>query len=521
MRRSSFALAAALSAALVALSFPAASAKTASTAWHPKATGLLDCNGYSPVQRVAKHLQCAEIAANEDDGFEDNGHYVGHDEADIGWFSSQPGSSTKARWDVTLPTDPPGAPSTSFSGPVADFQLTVAPWFGMVLCDNQSYPEGNPNCTTTDANIQVPPRPDHAGAAFVELQLYPPGYPPFIQKVSCDFKHWCAAVAIFSLQAQYGALHGPGSPPNAVANPNCVEPANFAFLTLSGNPVAPPGPDTATPATFVPNKDTLLMNQGDKLSVTLRDTPAGLLSQITDRTTGQTGKMVASQANGFRHILWDPVNFTCQGAPYAFHPMYSSAAPPTASGQPTAWTTWSAHTDNLSFSNEIGHFESKDGDSDDANCFGGPRIPGCLMFGIGDSDFDGYSYHADWPNGSPNFPTPMYLSSPRTGGGFTSTYNTARFETDLPRIEEPNSGGVCDHHTGTGCTNPPPGAQFYPWYHLANAGGGCAWAMSNDLPNQISNFGGEQAAWGPLELTDYGFDQRYHNFANTISNPCP
>ncbi len=45
--------------------------------------------------------------------------------------------------------------------------------------------------------------------------------------------------------------------------------------------------------------------------------------------------------------------------------------------------------------------------------------------------------------------------------------------------------------------------------------------MSNDLPNQISNFGGEQAAWGPLELTDYGFDLRYHNFANTISNPCP
>ncbi len=76
--------------------------------------------------------------------------------------------------------------------------------------------------------------------------------------------------------------------------------------------------------------------------------------------------MVASEANGFRHILWGPVNFTCQGAPYAFHPMYSSAAPPTDSGQPTAWTTWSAHTDNLSFSNEIGHFESKDGDGDDA-----------------------------------------------------------------------------------------------------------------------------------------------------------
>jgi hypothetical protein len=114
------------------------------------------------------------------------------------------------------------------------------------------------------------------------------------------------------------------------------------------------------------------------------------------------------------------------------------------------------------------------------------------------------------------------LSSPKTvaGGRFAGTYSTVRFETDLPRIEEPNSGGVCDHQTGKGCTNPPPGAEFYPWYHLVRAGG-CAWAMSNDLPNQISNFGGEKAAWGPLELTDYGFDRRYHNFAREIQNPCP
>jgi hypothetical protein len=323
MRRSTLCLGVVLSIIVVALSSSTASA---SPAWHPNATGLLDCNGYSPVQKPIKQFPCAEIAANEDDGFEDNGHYVGHDEADIGWYSTQPGSSTAAQWHVTLPVDPPGAPSTSFGGPVSEFQLTVAPWFGMTLCDDESYPEGNPVCTTTDANIQVPPQPNHAGAAFVELQLYPPGYPPFIQKISCDFKHWCAAMAIFSLQGEYGALHGPGSPPDAVANPNCVEPANFAFLTQSGQPIGPPGPDTATSGTFAGNKDTLLMNPGDHLTVTYQDTAAGLLAQIEDTSTGETGQMVASVANGFRHILWDPVNFTCQGAPYAFHPMYSSAA---------------------------------------------------------------------------------------------------------------------------------------------------------------------------------------------------
>jgi hypothetical protein len=102
----------------------------------------------------------------------------------------------------------------------------------------------------------------------------------------------------------------------------------------------------------------------------------------------------------------------------------------------------------------------------------------------------------------------------------------ARFETDLPRIEEANNGGGlnCDHHTGAGCTNPPPGA-FYPWFHLLAvnnlAGQRCAWALTNDIPGQLSNFGGEQAAWGPLELTNYGFDLRYHNFAHIIKNPCP
>jgi hypothetical protein len=43
----------------------------------------------------------------------------------------------------------------------------------------------------------------------------------------------------------------------------------------------------------------------------------------------------------------------------------------------------------------------------------------------------------------------------------------------------------------------------------------------NDLPNQITNFGGEKKAWGPLLLTNYGFDKRIHNFASKpAANPC-
>ncbi|MDQ6613363.1 MAG: hypothetical protein M3083_00985 [Actinomycetota bacterium] len=513
--------------AIVALVMPAAGAQASvRPSWHAAAQGGLDCNGFSPVQGSYRHLWCTEIAANDMNGFEDNGHYVGHDEPDIGFFSYSPGSGNSMSYTTILPVDPPGAPSASFRGPTHDFQLTPARWFGMVLCDNESYPEGTKVCRpNSDANIQIPPRPNHAGAAYMELQLYPPGFGP---DISCDKgPQWCAALTIDSLQAQFGALHGPGSPPNALANNNCVEPINFAFLTHSGTPGGPPGPDVQTGATFMPTSDTLKMNPGDTLTVTMHDTPAGFFTQITDVTTGETGTMTASVDNGFRHILWDPVNFTCNGAPYAFHPMYNLARPPLPNGQPVAWTTWSAHTDNIAYDVETGHFEKPDAKADldpteDPPCVK-HVITGCLG---SDADFDGYPYHPDWPNGSPQFPTPNYFTSPRspTVTGRTAPYPFVRFETDLPRIEEANNGGglACDHHTGAGCTNPPPGA-FYPWYHLLvpPSGGSCSWGLSNDMPNQISNFGGEQAAWGPLTLTDYGFDKRYHNYARTIANPCP
>jgi hypothetical protein len=492
---------------------------------HVHARGGLDCNGFSPIQKpVRRGMACTEIAANTMHGFEDNGHYIGHDEPAAEFFSSKAGSGGSESYQVKLPVEPGSKPNGSFTGPVGTFQTGVTFWFGMVLCDNQSYPEGTKVCTpNSDANIQVPPRPDHAGAAFLEVQFYPPGRSGF---GSCDLTHWCAALTIDSLQAQFGALHGPGNVPGAISNPNCAEPVNFAYLTKSGTPIGPPGPDTQTNQSFKPTNNVLRMNQGDVITVNIHDTAAGLSAAVTDQTTGGSGSMVASVANGFRHILFDPVHLTCNGAPYAFHPMYNTAAAPTATGQPTAWTTWAAHTFNISESGEIGHFEPVDGDGDDSFCIHGPVIPGCTGT---DTDFDGYAYHADWPNGSANFATAAFFSSPRSlgpTGSFNQPFRTFAFETDLPRVEEANTSVLqaCNHHTGQNCTNPPVGASFYPWIHLASVPGfrgGCAWALSNDLPNQISNFGGEQAAWGPLLVTNYGFDTRIHNFASTpAANPC-
>ena len=71
------------------------------------------------------------------------------------------------------------------------------------------------------------------------------------------------------------------TPSNVPAqNPNCPEPVNFAFLQRNGVPSGPPGPATATNATFTPNKQTLLMTQGDHLRITIEETPAGLLTRM-------------------------------------------------------------------------------------------------------------------------------------------------------------------------------------------------------------------------------------------------
>ncbi len=50
----------------------------------------------------------------------------------------------------------------------------------------------------------------------------------------------------------------------------------------------------------------------------------------------------------------------------------------------------------------------------------------------------------------------------------------------------------------------PPGAKFYPWPHQVTADGSCQWFEGNNIPGQITGFGGEAKAWGRLEFTNYG-----------------
>ncbi|MCW2762911.1 MAG: hypothetical protein JWR85_3112 [Marmoricola sp.] len=478
-------------------------------------SALLDCNGYGLANNPDHpSWRCPHARGDGPDEprFEDNGHYIGHDEPAIEFFSTKPGSGNSARYNMTLPTDPARAPNGKVTGPVWNFQTHIAPWFGMTMCDTESFPETTKICRpNSDTNI-VPKSPtrDHAGTAYMELQFYPPGWSP---QISCDQKRWCAALTITSLQVDW----------DGVENENCVQPQTFAFVTKSGRPIGPTGPDNATDKTFEPTKDVLRMSSGDKLSISMFDTRNGFQVRITDRTTYQTGTMTAGASNRWRHIKWDPVNFTCKGEPYTFHPMFSTAAPPYPNGQPRAWPLWTAHTFNVAMSDEIGHFETP-GPEDDPNgeagpCFDGPVIPGCIG---ADLDFDGFSYERVWPDGNPKHPGPMPFTSPESRdkhGNWTSVMDKYRFETNLPSIQPLETCAL----DGTGCQNPPPGANFYPWFHTIRVDGKCAWTLSDDLPRQISNFGGSsKAAFGPALFTDYGAGfVAVSNFASAVRrNPC-
>jgi hypothetical protein len=449
------------------------------------AKGNLDCNGFSKIQRPLKVANvCTDFFGYDGKRGYDNGHYIGHDEPAAQYVSSVPGSGNNVQWQITLPVEH-ALPATQ------TFENYPAFWFSMALCDPGSYPQ-KPCTPDSDTNHSGTFDPTSAGSAFLEMQFYPPGFSPFISQISCDLTHWCASLHINSLECTLGF---------EFCNPNCLEPTNFAFIQMDGIPTGPPGPGSATNASFTPNAQTLLMNQGDRLKITIKDTPAGLLNRIDDVTTRQSGFMVASAANGYQSL---DVN-TCAPTNFSFHPEFSTA-------KFGNFVPWAALQANVGFAIETGHFEpgvNGDGDVDDAPCFPGPTLPGCLDFATGgDTDFDGTSYLPDWPDGTSNTATSLQLKAPLSNG---HRYPALQFETDLLASEF-----TCNPD-GSGCTVPPPGAVFYPFYAQSGKGANCRLTFGNDIRGATINDFGRDTQYGTPNLPW---------FFGTASggvrpNPCP
>jgi hypothetical protein len=75
--------------------------------------------------------------------------------------------------------------------------------------------------------------------------------------------------------------------------------------------------------------------------------------------------------------------------------------------------------------------------------------------------------------------------------------------------------------------NPPPGANFYPFYSTGSAGGQCVWQLGGPyIPGTTNRFGGNSTLeFGSLLFSTYptpgGAIHRTNNFRNVLgSNPC-
>jgi hypothetical protein len=482
----------------------------------PNAIGELDCNGLSPVQHPAKPaIQCIDPRGSDEGRFEDNGHYIGHDEPSVRFLSSQPGSGANTTLTERLPVEPAALPTASHPGNdvTHTFELTIAPWLSTAVCDPHSTPM-LPCTPESDANAPSGTSPG-AGAAFVELQFYPPGFAPFADSISCDNTHWCSALTIDSLECS----------PDGTCNPNCPEPVNFAFVQTNGVPAGPPSPQLSDLTTVTPNSRTLLMNPGDAITIRMFNAkiPGGhaLEARETDLTTGQSGFMIASAANGFMNT--NPAD--CSGTPFNFQPEYSSARAQNI-------IPWGIGPYMINNEFEIGHFEvctqvvgsavftegnftdtyyqncrgpyekateDPNLEPDDSPCFragdthGGTAAPnlvtGCNVFfdAIGDLDYDGTSYYPDWPDSvTPDqFPSTFLQSQPTTSGGLR--YPQIQFMTDASATELNTN---CDLNSGAGCVLPPQGpGNFYPYWTQARVGGLCVWEFGN--MRNGNTFGGD------------------------------
>jgi hypothetical protein len=524
----------------VLLAMAASPAATAGPAAAPAYPSKPNCLGGS-------RLMCPEV---EDYDAAFNDIYVGHDEPSVLFYSNRPGAGNSMRYDLKLPKDPPPVP---IAGRSYNFMLRPTFWFGMALCDTQSYPLQVATCAPdSDANI-TSSLARHPGTAFMELQFYPPGYVRQFDGFSCDARAWCAAMATFALSEDPIA--------GTTLNQSCqnrvlggIEYTNFAYITYSGRPQGPPDPLNFDPvASGRPDPaKVLFMRQGDDVRVTMHDTAHGLRIQIDDLTTHRSGSMTASAGNGFGQIRYAPTGTDCTVLPYDYHPMYSTSSEATR-------VPWAAHSYNVAFSDEIGHFDfctqvdpatgncvglegppgdQEPADADDTGCFTPAQstlvpVTGCL--GTNAPGFDGSSYRLDWPDGNTRLhPTPVLFTGARTGPGYHINYSRVAFETDTPRIEAPDLGGACDRLTGNGCTIIPPTddgqpAEFYPFFSsTGHHAGDCRWLIGNTVPGLTRADYGKQSQYGTLLPLTYlvfggGGTTRtvFNDFRQVLAhNPC-
>ncbi|MBV9207344.1 MAG: hypothetical protein JO037_18525, partial [Actinobacteria bacterium] len=275
-----------------------------------------------------------------------------------------------------------------------------------------------------------------------------------------------------------------------------------------------------------------------------------------------------SAANGFGTVLFAPNAKKCTINPWTYHAEFSTSTPLTRN-------VAAAHTYNIAFSDEIGHFEycgqvntsspiaacakslgpdtnnpdvGPDPQGDDDFCLPASastdvKIGGCTDI---DGDFDGVPYTFSWPGSISNpladqllHPTSFLFSSPTVAG---ANFTSMAFESDISRNESSDTAfrvdvpcqrhvlNPSDPHPGLGCVNPPPNSVFYPFYSTRNTANGCMWQEGGPyIPGTTNQFGGSaQAEYGPLRVISYPtapfgtITLRLNDFRSSqLALPCP
>ena len=236
--------------------------------------------------------------------------------------------------------------------------------------------------------------------------------------------------------------------------------------------------------------------------------------------------------------------------------MYSTASEKTR-------VIWAAHSYNVAFADEIGHFQFCNGprsrrrrsgwtagnpitcpagntegsgakpkptDGDDDFCFPASEsvLSRCRAVPRPTTASTATPTHPVWPDGNTRLhPTPFQFTSAHTGNHFNKPYQPGRVRGGPAAIEP-----TCDRTTGNGCTLIPTTdsgqpAQFYPYFSTKNveASMQCTWQFGNDIPGstQLRPQRPVRHAAASTYLAFGGGGStvtRFNNFRNIIAKPC-
>ena len=265
---------------------PAALAGTAA-AVPPNPAGELDCNGLSPIQHPVKSaLPCIDPRGNWGGRFYENGHYIGHDEPSIRFVSGQPGSGSNVTFNEKLPVEPAALPTVRHPGHDVTHYLRAV---GRALVLHGRVRPAVRAADTLHARVRRQRAVRLLPGCWRGLRraaVLPTG----LRALRRQHQLRQHALVLRAEHRQPG-VH------RATDRVQHLQPASAPSRSTSAScrPTAcPPGRrarSSATSATFTPNRHTLLMNPGDKITVRMFNAkiPGGhaLEARETDWSTGR------------------------------------------------------------------------------------------------------------------------------------------------------------------------------------------------------------------------------------------